>query len=250
MADESKSNVLLLEIRTFGQVQVRLNQQVLSLSDWQTREARDLFFFLLHSEPLTKEQIGLAFWPDLSPARLKMRFKINIYRIRRAVGQNVILFEDDRYRFNRDVSHDWDRERVNRLTQALPQAQDMEKIELLKQITNHLKRPYLENLDAEWAVSDRLHYQERYQTLMVDLAGLYLKHDRIRDCLETARVALEMDPLLEAAHRLIIQAYASLHDPAGMTLQYRTYQQILMTELGLQPSSEISTLYMQLLDAI
>jgi two-component SAPR family response regulator len=179
-----------------------------------------------------------------------MRFKINIYRVRKAVGQSVILFEDDRYRFNREISRDWDRERVDQLLQALSQSQDMEKIELLKQVTKYLKYPYLENLDAEWAVYDRLHYQDRYQTLMVDLAGLYLKHEQVRDCLETARVALEMDPLLEAAHRLIIQAYASLHDPAGMTLQYRTYQQILMTELGLQPSSEISTLYMQLLDAI
>jgi DNA-binding SARP family transcriptional activator len=49
---------------------------------------------------------------------------------------------------------------------------------------------------------------------------------------------------------LIIQAYATLHDPAGMTLQYREYKQILKEELGLKPSTEISALYDQLLDAI
>jgi DNA-binding SARP family transcriptional activator len=48
----------------------------------------------------------------------------------------------------------------------------------------------------------------------------------------------------------MIQAYATLHDPAGMTLQYRQYQQIMMMELGLQPSSEMNALYEQLLDAI
>jgi DNA-binding SARP family transcriptional activator len=61
---------------------------------------------------------------------------------------------------------------------------------------------------------------------------------------------LSYDPLLEEAHRLAIQAYASLHDPVGMTLQYRQYQQLLMAELGLQPSSEMNALYEQLLDAI
>jgi DNA-binding SARP family transcriptional activator len=49
---------------------------------------------------------------------------------------------------------------------------------------------------------------------------------------------------------LIIQAYATLHDPAGMTLQYRQYQQALDKELGLEPSTEISNLYEQLLDTI
>ena len=75
-----------LEITSFGDIVVRHNQRVVELSDWQTREARDLFLFLLQSPALTKEQIGLVFWPDISPARLKVRFKINIYRIRQAIG--------------------------------------------------------------------------------------------------------------------------------------------------------------------
>jgi two-component SAPR family response regulator len=66
----------------------------------------------------------------------------------------------------------------------------------------------------------------------------------------TARMVLQSDPLLEAAHRLIIQAYAILGDPAGMTLQFRKYQQTLDAELGMQPSSEISNLYKQLLSKI
>jgi hypothetical protein len=35
-----------------------------------------------------------------------------------------------------------------------------------------------------------------------------------------------------------------------MTLQYRQYQQTLENEMGLEPSSEISALYEQLMDAI
>ena len=247
---QSKTETPRLEIRTFGEVQVRRDRRLLSLSDWQTREARDLFFFLLQSEPLTKEQIGLEFWPDISTNRLKMRFKINIYRVRKALGQNVIVFEDDRYRFNRGCGYVWDREQIDELLQGLPATDNSERIEQLRQVTDRLRRPYLENLDAEWALADRLRYQEIYRDRMVELATQYLEHDQARPCLETARSLLMSDPLMESAHRLIIQAYASLHDPAGMTLQYRQYQQILMTELGLQPSSEMDALYAQLLDAI
>ncbi len=242
-----------LEIQSFGDVQVRHNQRTLALSDWQTREARDLFFFLLQSPPLTKEQIALEFWPDISPARLKMRFKTNIYRIRQAVGQDAVIFEDEHYRFNRSINYSWDREKFENLFRSLGQRQhsQSETISILEESIGLLKKgPYLADVDAEWAIHDRLRYQDLYRELMLELAGKYLQDGRVRACLEAARLALRSDPLLEGAHRLIIQAYATLHDPAGMTLQYRQYQQILETELGIQPSSEISTLYQQLLDAI
>jgi two-component SAPR family response regulator len=247
---ETVVNAPQLEIVSFGEVQVRRNQRVVGSSDWQTREARDLFFFLLQSPPLSKEQIALEFWPDISPARLKMRFKINIYRIRQAVGQDVILYENERYGFNRTVNHTWDRKKLDGILNIVQNMEGAEKFKLLKEAMGILRHPYLADLDAEWAMADRLMYQEKYQEILVELATAYLEMDQPRDCLKTAGLALEADPLLESAHRLMIQAYATLHDPAGMTLQYRRYQQVLLVELGIQPSSEMSALYEHLLDTI
>lgn len=238
-----------LEIVSFGEVAVHCYGRLVSKSDWQTREARDLFLFLLHSKPLTKEQIALEFWPDISPARLKMRFKINIYRIRRALGQDVILFENERYGFNQAVDYDWDRKRADALLQALKQTDMGERRSLLIQVTDLLKNTYLEDVDTEWSVSDRLRYQDLYRDLMVELAGIYLNEGRNQECLEIAKTVLNSDPLRESAHRMIIQAYASLHNLSGMILQYRTYQETLMAELGIQPSSEMNAFFEQLLDA-
>lgn len=240
-----------LEITSFGDVQVHNNQRLVGLSDWQTREARDLFFFLLQSPPLTKEQIALAFWPDISPARLKVRFKINMYRIRQAVGQDAVLFEDDRYRFNRAIHYNWDREALDKLLERIRRsAGGSEKRILLEQAIALLRGEYLADLDAEWAVHDRLKYQDIYRELVLDLAKVYLDEGQTQDCINSARRVLQSDPLLEAAHRLIIQAYATLHDPASMTMQYRQYQETLENELGIEPSSEISALYRQLMAEI
>jgi two-component SAPR family response regulator len=240
-----------LEITSFGDVVVRHNQRVVELSDWQTREARDLFLFLLQASALTKEQIALVFWPDISPARLKVRFKINVYRIRQALGQDVIVFEGDRYRFNRTINYSWDREEFDKLFEKLHQTVERtEKRKLLEQAVALLRGDYLADLNADWAVLDRLKYQEIYRYVMLELAAYYLQDGQAHNCLNTARQVLLSDPLLESAHRLIIQAYASLHDPANMTLQYRQYQQTLEHELGLEPSSEISTLYEQLMATI
>lgn len=240
-----------LEISSFGEIVVRHNQRVVELSDWQTREARDLFLFLLQSPALTKEQIGLVFWPDISPARLKVRFKINIYRIRQAIGQDAIVFEDDRYRFNRTINYTWDREEFDKLFERLNQnVPGAEKRKLLEQAVALVAGHYLADVDADWVVLDRLKYQELYRYTMLELATLYLREGQAHNCLNTARRILLSDPLLEPAHRLIIEAYASLHDPANMTLQYRQYRQTLENELGLEPSLEISALYEQLMATI
>lgn len=240
-----------LEITSFGNIEIRYKQRILETSDWQTREARDLFLFLLQSPPVTKEQIGLVFWPDLSPARLKMRFKINIYRIRKALCPDVILFENERYRFNKAIQYWWDREKLDELFEKLHKdVEPQDRVQVLEQIVALVKGPYFANLDGEWIVPDRLNYEELSRHAMIELAGIYLEGDRIPECLNIARQILQSDRLHEAAHRLIIQAYASLHDPAGMTFQFRQYQQALEEELGLEPSTEISNLYEQLLDAI
>jgi two-component SAPR family response regulator len=247
----AEQSVPRLEIISFGDVEVRCNSRALELSDWQTREARDLFLFLLQSPPLTKEQIALVFWPDISPARLKMRFKINMYRIRKAIGQDAILFDDEHYRFNRDINYYWDREKLDEIFARLRYTTETSnRAKLLEQVLALVKGPYLANLYAEWIESDRFRYQELYRDAMLELANIYLQDGRTQQSLTIARMILQFDPLLEGAHRLIIQAYATLHDPAGMTLQYRQYEQALDQELGLEPSSEISSLYEKLMAKI
>jgi two-component SAPR family response regulator len=72
----------------------------------------------------------------------------------------------------------------------------------------------------------------------------------VRAGLDVARRILQSDALLEAAHCLILQAYAALHDPAGMARQYQEYRKALEDQLGLQPSSEIISLYEHLLNEI
>jgi two-component SAPR family response regulator len=123
-------------------------------------------------------------------------------------------------------------------------------MKLLEQISALVKGTYLANLDADWVIPDQLKYHELHRDAMLELANIYLQEGRTQECLTTSRSILKFDPLMEGAHRLIIQAYASLHDPAGMTFQYRQYQQALDREMGLEPSSEISNLYEELLTRI
>jgi ATP/maltotriose-dependent transcriptional regulator MalT/DNA-binding SARP family transcriptional activator len=240
-----------LKIVTFGNVKVYCDDRQLILSDWQTREARDLFFFLLHFPPMTKEQIALELWPDISPARLKMRFKINIHRIRRAIGQDAIVFEGEHYRFNRAINYSWDRETFDEiLKSAYQDKRSVEKRALLEQANEIANGLYLADVNADWAIPERLKVQDVYQQMLLELGDIYLIDGQVQACLGIAKKILQTEPLFEAAHRLIIRVYAALRDPAGMARQYQQYQKALADEMGLQPSSEIVSLYEQLLKEI
>jgi ATP/maltotriose-dependent transcriptional regulator MalT/two-component SAPR family response regulator len=237
-----------LEINTFGPLQVKVDGRLVGIPEWQTREARDMFVFLLQSRPMTKEQIGLEFWPDISAARLKMRFKVNMYRIRHALGQEIVLFDGENYFFNRTMNYWWDREAFDQtLDAAIKSKSRREKSERLQKALRLVKGLYLEDIDAAWAVHEQSRYKEIVIRKHIELAEIKFAEGDYQACMDTARQALAFDHILEAAHRLIIQAYAALHDPAGMARQYELYRQELDDELGMLPSSEIIALYEALL---
>jgi len=237
-----------LEIRAFGPVQALYNGKLITLSDWQTRETRDLFFFFLHSKPVTKEEIAFIFWPDISPARLKMRFKTSIYRLRHAVGQETILFEAERYKFNHGIDYDYDVENFQQLLAQANQTKNSAEItSLLKAAVDLAKGPYLTDIDAQWADSERVRIKTLYQAAIMRLAGLYLEKGQAGKTLEVCRIALETDSLIEEAYRLNMRAYAVLGDRAAIVRQFRTCSDIFQDELGVKPSEETESLYQQLI---
>ena len=238
-----------LVIRAFGPTQVIYNGKKITLSDWQTKETRDLFFFFLTSKPATKEEIASMFWPDISPSRLKMRFKTSIYRLRHAVGQETILFEDERYQFNRGVDYEYDLENFQQLLKQVDKAEKNDEIAvLLRTAVDLVKGPYLANIDTEWAYLERTGINARYQTALLRLAEIYLGEGQAEQTLETSRIALDADPLIEEAYRLSMRAYAALGDRASIVRQFRTCSDIFQDELGINPSRETELLYRQLIN--
>jgi LuxR family maltose regulon positive regulatory protein len=237
-----------LEIRALGPSQVSRDGRALTLSDWQTHEARDLFFFLMFSPPQTKEQIALAFWPDISPARLKMRFKTNIYRIRQALGQNVITFDDEFYKFNRSVDHSCDVDNFHDLLGAARSAVDPQQaVRSLKSAIDLVQGPFLADMDSLWVTDIRTTVSREYGSALFDLAEKYLEVGDPENCLLVSQRAMSLDPLEERIHRLRMNAFAALRDRPGLARQYQECKDVLERELGIPPSHETAMLYERLL---
>jgi two-component SAPR family response regulator len=214
--------------------------------DWVSRKpVRDLLFCLLaHPQGLTKEEIGVIFWPESSSAQLKLRFKNTIYWLRHALGQEVVLYAENRYCFNTSLDYEYD---VETFQGALAQAQEAgtpdDQIEAYQQAVRLYQDEYLPATDQNWADQVREGLRLACTEAALSLGQLQLEAQDYQGALESAQRLLARDRCLEAAHRIVMRAYAALGSQAALVRQYETCRQNLLEEIGVTPSKETRQLY-------
>lgn len=234
-----------LAIHTLGRVQVKVNDHVVTNAEWVTMSARDLFL-LIAAQPdgISKAEVGNILWPDSSPAELRMRFKNTIYRLRRAVGKEAILFDEDIYRFNHDLDYEEDSESFRREIELAEKAPDPERK------AYHYKAAYrlyggsfLPDLDEDWVYLIREQLQRQYIDMLLKLTYIELDRHQYDEALHYVAVLLKEDHCLEEAHRLGMLVHAATGNRAGIMRQYEECSQALLKEYKTMPSVQTQQLY-------
>ncbi|MBN1453443.1 MAG: tetratricopeptide repeat protein [Anaerolineales bacterium] len=239
-----------LTIQAFGRTQVKLGEKLLTMSDWQTQSVRDLFFyFLTMKEEMSKEQIGQVFWPEIEePSRLKIRFKNDIYRLRRAVGSDTILFDDDFYSFNRALDYEYD---VDAFEDYLFQAQlTMEaktQISLLQKAVELVKGHFLEDIYGTWVLPERERLNKLFLSTLMTLADLLKNANRVHEALAICRRAIDHERSFETAYMTALKIHMQLNDRVSAIRLYEAYTMMMNHELDLPPSPEMEAIYKSLI---
>jgi len=238
-----------LAVRAFGKAQVKAKGRLVTLSQWQTQEVRNLFFYFLNAaQAVTKEQVGVEFWPDLSPSQLKVRFKNNIYRLRRALGQDTILYENNLYQFNHTLDYEYDVGTFETQIALAETAQDIhERITCYQSAVALVKGAYLEDIDTVWVESDRERLNREYLSALLNLAKLYTESGDATRALQACQRAIASDACCEEAHRQPMRIYYMMGDHAAIVRQYQACKEALESELGVPPSPETEALYRSLM---
>jgi two-component SAPR family response regulator len=238
-----------LTVRAFGRPEVSINGRGISMSDWKTQSVRDLFFYFLYTqEAVTKEQLGEALWPEIEdPQGLKARFKNEIYRLRRAAGRNVIVFNDEYYLFNRALDYEYDVEAFDsHLNRARKAREIKERIQHFRTAVDLVHGPYLADVDANWAVPERERLALAYVSALEELAQSYLDANQVHQCLLICQLALDQNRLHEAIYRMEMRAYAAMGDRVSIARQYQACKAALEEGLGISPSEETELTYREL----
>ena len=239
------------DIKAFGKAEISIGNQTLAISDWKTQTSRDLFFmFLAHPEGLSKEEVGLVFWPDSSSSELKLRFKNAIYRMRHAIGSEAVLFQDNIYQFNRAIDYEYD---VQSFIAAITHAKDEKNPEKKKadliNAFNLYNGTYLPEINEIWVMADRQKYLEMYLKTVDELTSLCIENKEYEEGISYCQRALKEDICNEELHRKLMEVYAALGNKAALSKQYEICCKALKAELSARPSPQTTDLYKSLIAA-
>jgi LuxR family maltose regulon positive regulatory protein len=238
-----------LTIHAFGRGQVWVNGRLVSAAQWQTQAVRELFFyFLAMDKPVTREQVASVLWQETNdPAKLRLRFKNEIYRLRRAIGQNTITYDDEYYQLNPAADHEYDVEAFEAyLARGRSATVSDEKIRYYEKAVGLVGGEYLEDLGAIWIVPERERLHAAFITGALELAELQFHEGHPHETLNVCRQILEREGTCEAAYRLKMSAHSRLGDKAGLARAFEECRQSLQGVFGVEPSHETQDLYRKL----
>jgi DNA-binding SARP family transcriptional activator len=232
-----------LQILGLGGAEVYLNGRMLVASDWTFAKPKELLYYLASNTPKTKEQIGLAFWPDASPGQLRISLRATLYHLRRALGERGwVLYENGYYQFNRALDYWYDVEAFEEGIEAADKqpVTDMDlAIKQLEAAVSLYRGDFLSDLASdEWAALRREELRGKYFRAMSRLGELLTGTGAYERAIGLYHSLLAQDALLEDAHRALIRCYA-LKGERGLAIrQYQTLVAILQGELDISPSPE------------
>ena len=240
-------------LRIYALGQPRVEQQragaASGLIQWTTAQSRDLLFCLLqHPQGLSKEEVGVLFWPEHPPHKLDGIFRSSLYRLRRAMFRESVVFDEGRYRFNWDSEYWFDVEAFEQgLDEAGLAASPRERSELLEKALRLYKGDYLQGIYADWCLLERERLRERHLAALESLARLHVDRGNLQQAIKELQHLLAQDPYREAAHRELMRCHYRMGDRVAAMRQYRICVQILREDLGLSPTPETEELYLEII---
>jgi predicted ATPase/DNA-binding SARP family transcriptional activator len=243
----------VLRIFALGPARVEKDGCPLDSPDWIQKPRELLFYLLSQSEGRTKEQIGLALWPEASTEQLRSRFHDTVFRLRRALGgKEWISFQKGRYAFERSLPYSFDAEGFEEnLSEARRYGAEApeQAIRYLQEATGLYGGDFLEDLvtDGEWAIVRQEALRQAYGEALLLLGRLLSARERYAEAANAYRKAIAHDELLEEAHRELMRCQVALGERGRAIRHYEKLVELLYEQLGTSPAPETRALFERLL---
>jgi DNA-binding SARP family transcriptional activator len=193
---------------------------------------RLLAFLAVHGGRALRRQAAGLLWPEVGEARAAGNLRSALWRLR-VSGAEVVASDKTavwlRPGAGTDVAavHDW----AARLTGGSPSPADLDNVWWHPEVVDLLPGWY-----DEWIVFARERLRQQVLHALECLAARLVETGRYADGIETALLAVEIEPLRESAQRLVIEAHLAEGNVGEAHRVLRTYGDLLRRELGILPS--------------
>jgi DNA-binding SARP family transcriptional activator len=205
----------------------------------------------MHPEGRTKEQVGLAFWPDASTAQLRNSFHVTLHRLRKALGHpEWVTLVHDRYRLDPAVVEEFDVQRFERELADARRALERREEGATAKLEQALARFRGDFLDGEpvgdWHLEHRDRLQRLYVDALMELGERLVAEERHEKAAEAYRRVLARDELHEEALLALMKCHAAVGERSQALRAYRRFADRMRAELEAEPDEETTSYYERL----
>ena len=178
---------------SLGAVRVERLGTPVPLAEWKYAKARELLFLLLlHPAGRTREQIGLALWPEASTEQLRSNLHPVLHHLRRVLGgAEWIVHEGGVYRFDHAKDYRFDVEEMESLISAAAAARgDRDAVAaVLAEAVALYDGDFLEQDPpaGDWHLDRQGALRRRYLEALATLGATYTALERWREAEEAWR---------------------------------------------------------------
>ena len=99
----------------------------------------------------------------------------------------------------------------------------------------------------EWVIIERSHVRQLQVRALESAAAHFVAAGQLGFAVEAVLAALRADPLRESARRVLVQVHIAEGNPIQALLEYREFRDLLLEELGVEPTDEMKRLVRHLL---
>ncbi len=249
----------LIRIQCFGPFRIYRNEEPLVLRAGKA-SAILKFLALRAHQPVPREVLLEALWPEADPGVANNRLKVAMHHLRQTFVskgcssrcEGCVVFRDGCYLFNPQIRVSTDveafeqawqsgvqLERAGRLMEAIPfylQAEALYRGDLLE-----------EDLYEEWTLLRREELKDSFLTVLDKLSRYWLQIGNLDDAVEGWKKILTRDPWREDVYRRIM-ACSAFRGQRGLALRwYEMCTQALQSQLNIQPEPETVALQQRIL---
>jgi non-specific serine/threonine protein kinase len=244
LAQEETPETPLLHVHDLGPLHITHGGKELASEGRASNRARELLVFLASraSRP-TKEEVGVAFWPDATTEQVKNSFHVTLHRLRKLLGGTEAVVADGG-RYGIAVPHVADSQRFEKAMNAALRSGAPSELEAALAL---YQGDFLQGEDAgEWCLPIRAQLRQLHLRGLFALGQAQESRGRYVDAAETYTRVLGREPFHEAAARQLMICRARLGARSESLLVYRQLEQRLREDLQASPEPETATLYRRL----
>jgi predicted ATPase/DNA-binding SARP family transcriptional activator len=232
----------------------RIEQDGTAVTGFVSRKAEALFIYLAcQQRPIPRESLAALLWPENDQTRASANLSVILTSLRKQLDAYILA---DRYTiaFNDEADFTLD---VAEFEQAITQTRQLQTGKIMRtaaaQLTTAVslyQGDFLAGFSLRsaadfeaWALLEQERLRQMMLAALADLTAFHLQRGQYEEGIGYGRQLVGLDPLLEEAHRQLMQLYAQNDQRAQALAQYEQCRQILEDELGVEPDEATTALF-------